>query len=695
MEIVFSSIKISTLYVLIILAFIACDSNSIETIKAQKGHMDLRNIHNPNKYMVALDGEWEIHWNQWIQPGRFLDQQKNYYELPLSWNDLEITNQKHKGGKGFATLKLNVFLPAGATRFGIQIRELSSSYDLYLNGDKVLSRGVPGDSISSTIPEVKPALFFFNTRNRDLELIIHLANFHHRKGGAWHKIYFGQADAVQGYIRNERLRDILLLGILFIIAIYHFGLYLIRRKDLSSLVFSLFCLDILIRHGLINQRLLMEIFPAMKYSNMLRIEYATMFFGIPVALNFFHLILPGILNRFFIYFFYIAAIIFTLFCTIMPVPVFTESILYFQPVLLIGIACGVYLISVAAMKKRPFVWLLGLGVIALSVSLINDVLFHKEIIDTGLISQYGFFVLILTQAFVLSMRFARAFHRTEELSKNLESLNVAYGRFVPSEFLMYLQKKDVRDIELGDQVERDMTVLLSDIRSFSDLSEKMTTRENFQFINSYLGRMTPIISQNNGFIDKYIGDAIMALFPENSQDALDAAISMQQEIRNFNNERIDKNQDEIRVGIGLHSGNLMLGTIGSDKRMDCTVISEAVNIASRIEKLTKIYQSSILISESVIERTRLKENYQYRMLDYVFIKGQSSRVRVFEVLNGQSEYQLGLFNQTFDDFSMALDSYFQNNYRHCVDLMKKVLKTNPHDHAAKIYLNRCQDNSGQ
>ena len=174
---------------------------------------------------------------------------------------------------------------------------------------------------------------------------------------------------------------------------------------------------------------------------------------------------------------------------------------------------------------------------------------------------------------------------------DLKDTNISIERFVPHAFLAIVGKPSIVDVELGDNKRQNMTVLFSDIRNFTTLSEKMTPDENFAFINTFLERMGPVIRAHNGFIDKYIGDAIMALF-NNADDALCAGLAMHDALEGFNAERVASGLEPIAIGVGLNTGSLMLGTIGEKHRMDGTVISDAVNLASRIESLTKEYASA-------------------------------------------------------------------------------------------------------
>ena len=170
--------------------------------------------------------------------------------------------------------------------------------------------------------------------------------------------------------------------------------------------------------------------------------------------------------------------------------------------------------------------------------------------------------------------------------RELQRIIAASFRFVPREFLSVLHKESIVDVSLGDQTQRQMTIMFSDIRSFSSLSEDMSPSENFQFINTLLSQMCPTIREHMGFVDKYLGDGIMALFPRGADDAVQAAIAMRTQLARFNEARSRTGKRPIRIGTGLHSGLLMLGTIGETERMEVTVISDAVNLASRVEQLT-------------------------------------------------------------------------------------------------------------
>jgi len=270
--------------------------------------------------------------------------------------------------------------------------------------------------------------------------------------------------------------------------------------------------------------------------------------------------------------------------------------------------------------------------------------------------------------------------------RSFKKTNKALSRFVPDEFLEFLQRETVVDIQLGDQINKKMTILFSDIRDFTTLSEKLTPEENFNFINSYLTRVGPVIRKNQGFIDKYLGDGIMALFPQHCDSAVSAAIEMQLKVKEYNKHRKKMDYPSIKIGVGLHSGDLMLGTIGEEKRIETTVISDAVNLSARLEELTKYYGVGIIMSQEILHNLENPTEYNFRFLGKVKVKGKEDGIPVFEVFDHDAQTLIDLKNSTKDDFEEGIIFFLQNKFDKSLNKFKKVIKTNPHDKAAKRYI---------
>jgi two-component system sensor histidine kinase ChiS len=272
----------------------------------------------------------------------------------------------------------------------------------------------------------------------------------------------------------------------------------------------------------------------------------------------------------------------------------------------------------------------------------------------------------------------------------LSRINMALSQFVPLEFLQLLEKDSIIDVQLGDCMQKQMAVLFADIRSFTTMSETMSPKENFEFINAYLGQVSPVIRKYNGFIDKYIGDAIMALFPKTVDDAVRASVEMHKQLGIFNQNRVKNNLQPIKVGIGLHKGSLMLGTIGEKKRMEGTVISDAVNLASRLEGLTKIYGTSILLSDDILNALEEPEQYHYRFLGKVRVKGKNASVRVFEVLDSEPDEVRKKKIALKSKFNQAIEIYYKKKFKSALKQFKSVLMDLPQDSVSHFYSERCE-----
>lgn len=218
--------------------------------------------------------------------------------------------------------------------------------------------------------------------------------------------------------------------------------------------------------------------------------------------------------------------------------------------------------------------------------------------------------------------------KNQSLLRNAET----FYKFVPVQFLQDLDFKETSfsEIELGSSKEKELTILFADIRSFTSLCEIIPTNEIFDFLNSYLSFMAPIIHKNNGYIDKYIGDSIMALF-DTPDDAVQSAREMWDALKLFNSKRVESGEIPIAIGIGINTGKVILGTLGEETRMQTTVIGDAVNIASRIECLTKEVKFPILISEDSFKKLKNPDSFALEELETAEIRGRMDGMKLYRL----------------------------------------------------------------
>ena len=290
--------------------------------------------------------------------------------------------------------------------------------------------------------------------------------------------------------------------------------------------------------------------------------------------------------------------------------------------------------------------------------------------------------LLASQA-AISLENARLYQETIDL-------NVAYERFVPKQFLQILGKRSVIDVELGDCIQKTISVLFTDIRDYTTITEKQTPEQSYGFINDYLSYMAPIIRKHNGFINRYEGDAIMALFPNSADDAITAAIEMEKTLVTFNQHLETKGITPIRVGLGINTGPAMLGTVGEQERMEANVISDAVNAASRIESLNKMYQTRFLISDNTYAELNSPKSYHLRPIDRVQVKGKSQAMLVYEVLDSLPLTEREKKYALYESYLKAWEAYQAGEFKLACDAFGSCLQIDEDDYPTQLLLGRCQ-----
>jgi adenylate cyclase len=287
-----------------------------------------------------------------------------------------------------------------------------------------------------------------------------------------------------------------------------------------------------------------------------------------------------------------------------------------------------------------------------------------------------------------AMLYEKNIREVREREEAILRIHEVTKKFVPHEFIRSLGKETLTDVRLGDQAEKIVTVLFTDIRDFTTLSEQMTPEENFRFVSSFNARLGPIIRSHNGFINQYLGDSIMAIFPDNPQDALLAAINMQKEVHVLNDERKAEGLLPIKAGIGMHTGSLIMGITGDEHRMDAATISDTVNTAARIESLTKYYRSPLLLSGHTLQHVNGDTNFHFRHLGNVKLKGKNNVLSIIECINGFNNYQLEAKLQTISLFKDAMTCYQERQFESALKFFQTILAKDPDDLTVHHFLEK-------
>jgi two-component system sensor histidine kinase ChiS len=293
-------------------------------------------------------------------------------------------------------------------------------------------------------------------------------------------------------------------------------------------------------------------------------------------------------------------------------------------------------------------------------------------------------------------------------------LSEKFRLFVPEQYLNRIAPQGVESIQLGNAREEEITVLFCDIRGFTAIAESQSPLETFEWLNAFFTQMSRAITAYQGFIDKFLGDAILAVFDRqnfHAEDALNAAVTMQQSLTEFNRDRHQYNLEQpVNIGIGIHTGIGLIGTVGSDNRMDSTVIGDVVNSAARIEELTKLYDCSILTSHTTIAHARANAtkvpinpqnneefssrlplvSYYSRWIDRVTPRGKRVVLDLYEILGTPSKWIDEVKLQYQSLYNSGIQAWHQEKFIHALGYFQQVVAQNPADAIAKLYVERCQ-----
>lgn len=654
--------------------------------KAVHGEIDLTQWDFKNG-SVRLNGDWAFYWDRLREPDHFSKAEPVVFmPVPGIWNG-KIVDGKTLPAQGFATYVLDVKLPKGNEMRAISILTMSNAYNFYINDKLVSSNGVVGMDDETSIPQYAPRVITFTPDSNILRLTVQISNFDHCKGGFWLPIELGEVQQVQHARDTRVLLEMFLFGCLFIMALYHFGLYVLRSKDSTTLFFGLMCAVIGVRSLLTGEVLMNYIFPGMEWHIARKIEYLLTFTSAPIYVAFCRKLYPTVWNKTIYRVIEFFGLALCLFVIVTPTTIFTNSSYVFT-----GYAWLVSMITIWIFIKAVRQKLDGAGIFLATtlfflLTIVNDTLNQLELVHTGLYLSFGLLIVTFAQSFSLSSRFSNAFFNAENYANT-------FRKFVPTQFLSRIAKEGIHSIKPGNAERDEVTVLFSDIRGFTSIAESMSPEEVFSMLNKYLSYVEPPISENNGFIDKYMGDGIMALFEKSettrsAKFAIDAALQMQVALAVYNRQRETDNKPALAMGIGLHIGQVIIGTLGANDRMDSTAIGDAVNLASRIEGMTKMYGVSILTSLDTLRALEDTAIYKTRFIDNVTAKGKHEPVQIWQVIGKSGDNITGNYFGMLAAYNQGIEFYREKKITQAKEMFERALALEPTDKVSAIYLERC------
>lgn len=607
----FTSIR-NTIVLMIFFFCSLCSPHSgqSQSPRAFDGTMDLGDW-SWDQGTVSLDGEWTLDGIPWEVPST-----KGFHGTPM----------------GYGIYRLKIKLPKNSTHLALLSPLIGTAFSLSVDEEIIAKEGKVSSSAEGGSPSYRPRVILIPANGKtELDLKMEVSNWDDQFGGIYYSLALGNIEQIQTIRTQAVVWEAFLFGAIFLMGLYHCGSFFFRSQNRAPLWFGVFCLMISFRSTLYSETLFLEIFPDVSWYFVIRGVYATMALALVSFAAFVDRLYPKHSYRPATFLTVFGGITYAIVNLFAPIVWTTTLLVPFQLLLL---SFGIYsLITVgrALLHKEPGAGLFVGGTFLFLLTVFLDIVKSHFFWNLPSLVNIGTLVFLLAQSLVVARLFANAFATSEMHSAALEKINSSLERFIPREVLGFLNKTSITEIVLGDFSEMKMTVFFLDIRNFTGLSESMSPKENFKFINSFLKLFGPIIRDHNGFVDKYLGDGMMALFPGPPDESLAAAIAMRQALKEYNDGRVRGGYQAIEFGIGIHTGPLMLGTIGENRRMDSTVISDTVNAASRLEGLNKKYSVDILVSGATLDHLEHPEVFHTKFVAEETVKGKIRPIEVFQL----------------------------------------------------------------
>ncbi|MFB6363208.1 sensor histidine kinase [Paenibacillus elgii] len=394
--------------------------------KAVRGELDLREWDWDRKGHLPLNGEWEFYWNEFRYPNDLAAERfgaPGYASLPGSWNGT-TKDGKMLTGEGYATYRLKILLTDHERVLALRLPPIYTSYKLWVNGKEIASAGTASKSEPESKPHFSTQLAVAHPHTNELALVLQVSNYSHEKGGIRQPIEFGLFESVARAKQLSVGFDTLLIGCLLIMGLYHLGLFVVRTKELAMLYFGLFCLVFCLRMALVGEMVVTQVFPRFDWTLALILEYVTADVSMPLFVLFFASMYPRESSRKITTYFCAVTLAYAVAIPLLPTMLITKWLIVLQLIVGAGVCYILWIIVLAFLRKREGGGLLLLASLTFAATLVNDMLYAYELIQTtGKMSAFGLLIFIFSQSVLLSVKLSRGYGSEEKLSAALTQLN--------------------------------------------------------------------------------------------------------------------------------------------------------------------------------------------------------------------------------------------------------------------------------
>lgn len=511
---------------------------------AKKGVLDLRNI-NLGGNPLYLNGEWEFYWNRFIMTESLhavdTENSKRYIYVPGTWSRSD-TSGAGLPREGFATYRLKILAGSDHKRLAIRMTTASTACRFFINGQEVYSAGIPGETPELSEPAYRPGVFVFQNPGGVIDLVIHVSNFHYRDGGLWRPLTIGLQDDIAEIKETRDYLALAVFGAMLIMALYHLGLFSLRKKDIFFLYFSILCMFVALRTLSTGEYLITHFFPSIGFKQVILCEYLSLFIGTSVFTLYMRSLFRSETSRRVTI--AVAALggIYSLAAIILPVSLFTRMIHSFEGAAFFYFLYVIYVVTKSMIKGRRGAALFLSGLVIILFALLNDMLHSNFVIQTMNLSNLSIFVFVCIHSFILSLIYTHSFNMVEKLSLDLKQLNNSLEMKVNERTgelqsayesikeltvtdpltkcynRRYLNENLLKEIARSVRYNQPLSVIICDIDRFKNINDTFGHMAGDNILKTLPERISGNIRTNIDWIVRFGGEEFIIVLPSTDLD---------------------------------------------------------------------------------------------------------------------------------------------------------------------------------
>lgn len=584
------------------------------------------------KKFIVLDCQWDYFDKKFV-PAETFYKDGRLSEFNIEWFNGKKVNLPYgiESDKGFATYHCTVRNLKANTKYAMTIyKNVFTAADLYVNGkDVYLSSAVSATPVKKS-PHMARAIEFYSDRNGIIDLVFHVSNHELGKGGILLIPKIAEAKTVQTYLLHNISYELLIASALLVLALYNLVIFILNSSQKLYLFLFVLCIDLIFIVLTLDFNIFAYFMPNLSTGMRYGFSLTCLSMMFPLynvyIVKLYNIKFKGNYFVFGITCAVVAIILFVPLRIISPYNIYLLGTVY---------ACSIYLLFLIMLNRKTPKYLYIINEVVVVVMLASGV-YGFMLVSFTPAGNYGVLFFKATLLFFATVQTVLGGVKRDELSveiqeilKKYEKKKSSFSRFLPQPVIDYLQIENTQEINAGDNSICEGMILVADVRRFNEITAKLETKKAFKLLSDYYNIVSLIVRAHGGFIIKYLGDGIIAFFPDKNEKVCRCAVEIQKEIKRYDAMLSENNIANIKIGIGIHIGKVAVGFMGDKNYLQSVSCSESIRYAIEVESNNRKYDSQILISERALSYCR---NYEECLYEGILTEVANEQTLLYKVI---------------------------------------------------------------